>query len=192
LALDASVRSDSVRHLSQGRQATQALINDIRVSAIAEVRKTSELSIQAFQLVKSEARSLVSQANQDVPMHWSEISLGAKHALRSTRFAAHAMLGGVLEQARRDALRAKTECQNGVAGVAASAELLINKAASRSEALMREIAGQGPEKTLRRGFAVVRDGVGKPIARVAQAKDAVAIDIQFFDGRVSAAIEKQL
>ena len=56
----------------------------------------------------------------------------------------------------------------------------------------REIAGQGPEKTLTRGFALVRDQTGKPIARAAQTGSDTAIEIQFSDGKVSATTVKQL
>jgi exodeoxyribonuclease VII large subunit len=57
---------------------------------------------------------------------------------------------------------------------------------------MREIAGQGPEKTLKRGFALVRDQTGKPITRVAQTVSDATIEIQFSDGKVTAAVGKQL
>ena len=51
---------------------------------------------------------------------------------------------------------------------------------------MREIAGQGPEKTLKRGFALVRDPEGAPITRATQAQPGTAIQIQFSDGSVTA------
>jgi exonuclease VII large subunit len=40
---------------------------------------------------------------------------------------------------------------------AARAASALGQALSNAQALMREIAGQGPEKTLYRGFALVRD-----------------------------------
>ncbi|NMM08310.1 MAG: hypothetical protein HHJ18_19120 [Polaromonas sp.] len=64
--------------------------------------------------------------------------------------------------------------------------MLIQKGATRAEALMREIAGQGPEKTLSRGFAIVRTPSGEPLTRAAHVFDNAEIEIQFQDGRVSA------
>ena len=90
-------------------------------------------------------------------MYWGQISLGAKHALRATSVTVDTLLGGVLEQSRRDIERARADADDGMSVVAASARLQVRESATRSEALMREIAGQGPEKTLKRGFALVRD-----------------------------------
>ena len=61
-----------------------------------------------------------------------------------------------------------------------------------SQALLREITGQGPEKTLQRGFAIVRSQGGKPLTRVSQAIDGAAIEIEFQDGRVAATTQKHL
>jgi exodeoxyribonuclease VII large subunit len=192
VSLDATVRSEAVRHIAAGKQATQSLINAIRLDAMKEVRLASEWSLQELQFVKTEALSQIAQAKQDVPMYWGQISLGAKHALRATFVTVDTLLGGVLEQSRRDILRARTQADEGLSVVAASARLQVRDGAARSEALMREIAGQGPEKTLKRGFALVRDQTGKPIARAAQTVSDATIEIQFSDGKVTAAVGKQL
>ena len=59
----------------------------------------------------------------------------------------------------------------------------------RSEALLREVAGQGPEKTLGRGFAVVRDVSGKPVTRVGQVTPGQRVSVQFSDGSVGAHVD---
>ncbi len=192
VSLDAIVRSEAIRHLAQGKQTTQALINGIKLDAIREVSSASELSLEALQLVKSKALTQIAQAKQDVPMCWGEISLGAKHALRSTSVTVQALLGGLLEQSQRDIKLAKTGADNGIAMVAAAANLAVREGAARSEALMREIAGQGPEKTLSRGFALVRNQAGNPIMRAMHIASDAAIEIQFSDGKVAAITGKQL
>ena len=192
VSLDARVRSEAVRHIAAGKQATQALIGDIRLDAIQEVRLAFEQSLQELQFVKTEARSQIAQAKQDVPMYWGQISLGAKHALRVTSVTVDTLLGGVLEQSRRDIERARAEADESLSMVATSARLRVRDGAERSEALMREIAGQGPEKTLKRGFALIRNQIGKPITRAVQTVGGAAIEIHFSDGKVSAATGKQL
>lgn len=192
VSLDARVRSEAVRHIAAGKQATQALISDIRLDAIQEVRLASEQSLQELQFVKTEARSQIAQAKQDVPMYWGQISLGAKHALHATSVTVDTLLGGVLEQSRRDIERARAEADESLSMVATSARLRVRDGAERSEALMREIAGQGPEKTLKRGFALIRNQIGKPITRAVQTVGGAAIEIHFSDGKVSAAAGKQL
>ena len=54
---------------------------------------------------------------------------------------------------------------------------------------MREIAGQGPEKTLERGFAVIRDVGGKPVTRVTQTTPGQVVSVQFSDGAVGAQLD---
>lgn len=186
VSLDATVRSEATRHIVAGKQATQALINTIRVDALQEVRLASERSLESLQSVKADAMSQLGKAKQDVPMYWGQISLGTKHALRSTSVSVDSTLGAVLEQSRRDIVSAKTLADTGLSEVATSARLQVRDGATRSQALMREIAGQGPEKTLHRGFALVRDQAGKPITRASQTTGDTAIEIQFSDGNVSA------
>jgi exodeoxyribonuclease VII large subunit len=67
----------------------------------------------------------------------------------------------------------------------------LRDGAIRAQALMREIAGQGPDKTLRRGFALVRDQSGKPITRASETHGPKPIKIEFHDGTVVAVPSSQ-
>jgi exodeoxyribonuclease VII large subunit len=58
--------------------------------------------------------------------------------------------------------------------------------------LLREITGQGPEKTLQRGFAIVLNQSGEPLTRVSQVMGGATIEIEFQDGRVAATTQKHL
>ena len=51
---------------------------------------------------------------------------------------------------------------------------------------MREVTGQGPDKTLKRGFAVVRTTDGKPVTRIEHVVDAQRLQIEFSNGIVKA------
>ncbi|MEO8122309.1 MAG: exodeoxyribonuclease VII large subunit, partial [Rhodoferax sp.] len=62
----------------------------------------------------------------------------------------------------------------------------VSKASTLSEALMREIAGQGPEKTLTRGFAIVRDADGATVTSAMGVPIGASLEIQFRDGRLAA------
>jgi exodeoxyribonuclease VII large subunit len=54
---------------------------------------------------------------------------------------------------------------------------------------MREIAGQGPDKTLGHGFAVVRNVGGRPVTRVAQLMPGQVVSVQFLDGAIGAQVD---
>lgn len=67
-------------------------------------------------------------------------------------------------------------------------QLVLAKESSTS--LFREIAGQGPEKTLRRGFAVVRDERGVVVPRAADIAEKMHLTVQFLDATVQVEVEK--
>jgi exodeoxyribonuclease VII large subunit len=192
MALDATVRAEAIRHLSQGKQASAELINGIRVDALGEVRSASEWASDAFKQVKTEAQVQVQQAKQVVPALWQQISLDAGRSLRVASAESDVLLGTVLGEAGRDVTNARSRVEDARASVGASAKQIVRAASVGSEALVREIAGQGPEKTLSRGFALVRDQTGKTLTRAAQTSDCSAMEIQFSDGKVSATAGKQL
>lgn len=125
-------------------------------------------------------------------MYWSEIAQGVRHAVKTSDSNAQGLMGIVIERAHRDVTRAKEGAGNAFVSLGSAARLQVRDAAVRSEALMREITGQGPEKTLRRGFALVRDQSGKPISRAAQTSNGSTIEIQFSDGKVSAVTGKSI
>lgn len=57
---------------------------------------------------------------------------------------------------------------------------------------MREIAGQGPAKTLGRGFALVRKLDGEPVTRASAVSERSPLEIQFSDGKVAATAGKHI
>ena len=191
-ALDATVRAEAMRHVSQGKQATAELINDIKLDALGEVRSASEWASDAFQQVKTEAQVQVQQAKQLVPSLWQQIGFEAGRSLRMASAESDVLLGTVFGEASRDATNARSRAEDALASVGASAKNLVRSASVSSDALMREIAGQGPEKTLTRGFALVRNQAGKPITRAGQTASGSPIEIQFGDGKVAATAGQQL
>ncbi len=69
----------------------------------------------------------------------------------------------------------------------AQAQKTIADARSATQALMREIAGQGPAKTLSRGFALVRDQAGQAVSSATSTETQVTI--QFRDGLRAAQLQ---
>jgi exodeoxyribonuclease VII large subunit len=66
--------------------------------------------------------------------------------------------------------------------VQTSAWRWIRWATEETSRLLREILGQGPEKTLRRGFVLVRDDAGRPVASRAIAAQQARLILEFHDG----------
>jgi exodeoxyribonuclease VII large subunit len=187
-----TVRSEALWHLAQGKQGASEHLAAIRMDAMQGVRKAAEQSRDAFQTVKTQVAAQLADARGDVPALWSQVALGSAHALRTAAAENAALKDGILERARQEATRARQSSRDALDAVSDSARRLVRSAAADSQALLREITGQGPEKTLQRGFAIVRSQSGKPLTRVSQAIDGAAIEIEFQDGRVAATTQKYL
>jgi exodeoxyribonuclease VII large subunit len=190
--MDMTVRSEAQRHLAQARQSTQTLQADIQIDSIQTVRTASEQSRDAFQLVKAAASTQLAVAKRDVPVLWDQIALGTKHALQQASAQSDALRVGVIEHAQRDVAQAKQSTEDALDVFGNLARSVVKDGASRTESLIREITGQGPEKTLRRGFAIVRTAGDVPLTRAAQTSGGAAIEIQFSDGRVRATTGEKL
>jgi exodeoxyribonuclease VII large subunit len=112
--------------------------------------------------------------------------------MRTARAEGAALKDGILQRARQDTSQLRQASRDALDAVSNSARRLVRNAATESQALLREITGQGPEKTLQRGFAIVRNQDGNPVTRASQAVDGETLDIEFQDGRVMATIQKHL
>jgi exodeoxyribonuclease VII large subunit len=190
--LEMTVRSEALRHLAQGKQGASGHLAAIRVDAMHGVRTAAEQSRDALQTVKTAVAAQLADARGDVPALWSQVALGSAHALQTASTENAGLKDGILERARQQASHAMQASRDALDSVSNLARRLVRSAATDSQALLREITGQGPEKTLQRGFAIVRSQSGKPLTRVSQAIDGAAIEIEFQDGRVAATTQKHL
>ena len=64
------------------------------------------------------------------------------------------------------------------------AEAIRRDAGTRIEFFVQRIVGLGPEATLRRGYAIVRDQAGQPLGTREQAETRPVLDLEFQDGRL--------
>jgi exodeoxyribonuclease VII large subunit len=72
--------------------------------------------------------------------------------------------------------------------VAEGARLLVEAARREFEASTRLVVGLGPQATLRRGFALARDGEGRPITSREAAIGADGFAVEFHDGAEPVAV----
>ena len=187
-----TVRLEALLHLAQGKQGASGHLAAIRMDALQGVRQAAEQSRNALQVVKAQVAAQLADARSGVPALWSQIALGSAHALRTARAEGAARKDGILQRARQDVSQTRQTSRDALDAVSDSARNLVRSAAADSQALLREITGQGLKKTLQRGFAIVRSQSGKPLTRVSQAMDGAAIEIEFQDGRVAATTQKHL
>jgi exodeoxyribonuclease VII large subunit len=183
-----AVQADAARHVAHARQATHEAMAGIRLESTRTLHTAGEDTRALLAELRHQAHRQLSDARRDLPALISELRLEALAAVRTARALADARLDAVRDRALVDVRRSREATDQQLRALTLFARRGVADAAAGATALFREIAGQGPEKTLGRGFAIVRDAAGRPLTRAAQCAPGAAIDIQFGDGRIAAQV----
>ncbi|MEY5100640.1 MAG: hypothetical protein RJA36_3359 [Pseudomonadota bacterium] len=173
------------------RRAAEARANFEAIAQLGQrLLARSRLSVQQTDAeLRSQARRQLDAARHRVPAAWAEIQASARIALRSARGESQSRLQQIGERTASAVRRAREESGRALQAVAVTSRQAVRQAREGSQALVREIAGQGPEKTLARGFAVVRDESGRTLQRAAELSPGQALQIEFHDGSARARVE---
>lgn len=190
--IDVTLRSETQRHLTQAKQSSLAYVSSIRLDAMKTVRLASEQSREDFLQVKAAAVTDLATTKREVPALWDQIGVGVKQVLRAAATESVFLRDGVLDRAKQDVEGAKQAADGALNLFCSVARSVVTQSNTTTQALMREITGQGPQKTLSRGFAIVRTPAGAPLTRAAQIDSGAAIEIQFSDGQISAVSEQKI
>ncbi|MDD2740656.1 MAG: exodeoxyribonuclease VII large subunit [Rhodocyclaceae bacterium] len=159
-----AIQAGAVRQLATTKQHTQAMMSEVR----------------------HETHQQLSEAKRAVPALFSEIRVEASNVVKTARTLTTNRLDAIRDRATVDLLRSRESLRQEFADLVTSARRAIADAKQTSQALVLEITGQGPQKTLGRGFAIVRDEQGQPITSATGAKPGVGMEIEFRDGRLAA------
>jgi len=157
----------------------------VRREAQRAVRTAAITADQQVQTVKDQATGRIQATGE---------ALTAIHH----RFIAHVKAQCVvssrdlLEQRRMILLHSPAHLHRAATALTAAQTAVLNQAARRIKQasdsagrLLCEILGQGPERTLRRGFALVRAVNGQPVTSQAAARQHARLSLEFHDGRIS-------
>ncbi len=157
---DTAVKGLAHRHLAAARQRTAELLSAVRVGSMQSTKVASDAAQVHMFGIRHLALQQVSRARQQVPALLAEVRSQARQAVRTARTESARHLVGTHERAALDARQTRVALQRTLADTGTAARRVLTDGATRAEALMREIAGQGPDKTLARGFAIVRSADG--------------------------------
>jgi exodeoxyribonuclease VII large subunit len=124
----------------------------------------------------------VATAKQEVPVLMTAIRIDVLSNVGEARSATGLALNTVIDRTDAATRAVAQALDNRLQRVAERAAGVVQQARSNAQALMREVAGQGPEKTLTRGFAIVRTGEGRPVTSSEQAQISPTLNIHFRDG----------
>ncbi len=132
---------------------------------------------------------LIARRAAEVRAHFAAIAQLGQRQIARSRLSAQQLDAEVRALTRHQLDVARQRVPATWAEIQGGARLALRQAREGSQALMREITGQGPDKTLARGFAVVRDAAGRPVQRAAEISTDQALRIEFHDGSIQARAE---
>ncbi len=154
-------------------------------STLQSVRLQAE---RAHADVRRYAQGHLVQAQQQIQAWVTDIRVCALDTVHQARRQASEAITDTRHAAQRHIDNARYRLPQTLDDVRTRAQQSLQQARERSESLMREIAGQGPEKTLIRGFAVVRNERGEPVTRASGLQLDQPLRLQFHDGDVAARV----
>lgn len=187
--LDREVKAAASSTVADARAQCSRLMGDLRLDSVRVVHRAARQVQELFGEVRTEAVSHVAQAKQLVPTALNAVKAEAFSTLRTAKMQLDAALPAVLDRASLDMRRSRVASDTEFGNIVDRSRLTIRDAANSAQALFREVAGQGPQKTLGRGFAVVRGTDGRTLTNAAGAKHVERIEVAFKDGKLEAVVQ---
>ena len=181
---DAQVRTEALDHLARARRDSIAARNGIATDAVHLVHAASRRSLALLNDIRLNSARDVAQARQRTPALMASIRGDAMLGLSKGKSLSQAACNLVVDRGALATRLASGDIKRHIRQVAEHADAEVRRGRESAQALMREIAGQGPAKTLARGFAIVRNEVGEALVSSAAASEASVLRIQFHDGAI--------
>lgn len=153
----------------------------------AITRKQAEVG-QLLEFIQASSQHQIASSQQQLEQLIHLIQTGAEAELTASRRLSEQAYTNFVVLAEHQLADAHKQLEQNLMTVRAGAEASIKEARALSEGLFREIAGQGPAKTLSRGFTLVRNSENKPVTNLNNLQPADKISIEFKQGRVSAEV----
>ena len=185
----AAILAGSQLQIETARRFSTTLMTQLERQATQTVHAAKHDTQALFGEVRHEAHQVMSMAKREAPGLFFEIRADASNVVRTARAHTTSRIEVVQDRASLDVQRSREAIAQNIDALAVAGRRAILDAKQSSKSLFLEIAGQGPEKTLGRGFAVVRNMHGKPITSAADSMAGAEIGIEFRDGVVAAHVK---
>lgn len=180
----AAIQSGALRMMATVRQQTSETINQLRLGATNSLHQARQSSQTLLSEVRHESKSVLSHAQQQTPSLMAFINTEAASAVHLARATTTTRLEAIRDRASLDLTRRREDTRLELRDITTYARRALADARVGSTTLFREIAGQGPDKTLGRGFAIVRNEKGQPVTSRAGIKTGDPLDLEFHDSHL--------
>lgn len=170
------------------RQAVQVRMDAVVERSRVDVRHSREVLHSQLDGVGQEALWQVQDMRRRVPDLFAQLLRDGCQQVHATRQAVEHGIQDICSHADQDLQRMQAQSRQLMEAVADNARRTLHDARQSSTALFREVAGQGPAKTLGRGFALVRDASGQAVTSTRDVQPDEHLHIEFQQGSLSARV----
>ncbi len=192
-------RRNSQQFMEQARAQAQQQLNVAHGQVpmlLAQVRSRAESMLSAarsgsqlqLQAIVGQSRSELAHGRQQVQEQLSTVQHEAARQVQAARSQSRTSLDSLLQLGRQHSRECAAGIRQDLGSISHEARRSLGEARRQSAALFREIAGQGPDKTLGRGFALIRNQQGRPVSSATAVQPGQRLEIEFKDGRLDAQV----
>lgn len=185
---EAQVLADARQHLSIARQTVAESLNTVVHFAVREVHEAARLSLGFMNEVREHAARDITYARRAIPTLMVDIQAKAWASVGEARSRAAVDYSTALNHASAAQRAARHTVEVHMQAIGERASASLRDARKAAQALLREVVSQGPEKTLARGFAIVKGCSDELVTSSAVAAQKPILTICFRDGTVRAEI----
>lgn len=184
------VQSSAASALQQARAQGAQLMGNIGEAAREALHLADRQAREQIAGIRHGAMTELALAQQAVPTALDSVLRHAQTSVKAAGQACTAALPTVLSGAANNLKHAAAAANRQMQSVARDAHAAVSSATGAAQSLFREIAGQGPSKTLQRGFAMVRGPDGATLTSARRVEGLLdPVEISFSDGVVHATIQ---
>jgi exodeoxyribonuclease VII large subunit len=181
---ESQVKAAAKHALAIARESVQEIRTTMERLARQSLTSATASVTAALVDVRHDASGQLANAKRSVPELFTAIRFGTQQSLREARTQSATFVEVVTDRARGYSRDARQRTLRHLEEVRLQSRRALAQARQGSEALILEVTGQGPHKTLGRGFAIVRDTAGKPITSAISVNVGDTLDIEFRDGNL--------
>jgi exodeoxyribonuclease VII large subunit len=145
--------------------------------------KTAESEVDRLRIeVTSDIRHAITQGEMGLDRIWTHIRENSQEGIQASLHQLDRLMDHLRASSGHLIQNQELELQQLNDRILELSALRLDEASLEIEALAREILGVGPEATLRRGFAMVRDPRGNPLTSRRDALREKRLALEFHDG----------
>ena len=185
------VQTTALRQLRLVRNSGEEAIEIVRVSARRSIASAAAQTRDLMQDIRVYATTHVAVAKQEVPQLLANVRERARARVDLASSMSDQTMDAILDRTNIAVGQMRNSVDETLGRFVHDARQGLARAGSEAEGLMREISGQGPQKTLARGFAHVRDENGKTVMSANDASTGAIIEVTFHDGAVPATVGRK-